>query len=276
MRTALVSLVLVFAFAALGQESVSIDLAVSNPGSTRFFSVTADKEFSVKLTNVVPGKTYQIVEEDNRTVTAAALKQNPSGCGAEDLLAVILKDKNSETDVAKALNDATPTASCTKAQVDAAKALRPTVTMGSYPAGKVLHRTIKRESTEWKVVVTPQGTTQAPTATPTQDFLDKQREVVDKHSSLIVMKCSYSAEKCASDALYVNSDQVSTIYITDVPKGKKLTVRVGGRRVLSVRGRVVQLRDVYLIARHDHRAGTPQAGCASNVRYGDGAAASRG
>jgi hypothetical protein len=228
---------LVFAPTAVAQdkETVSIDLAVTTPATSRFFSVPADKKFALKLSNVVPERTYKLVEED-RPQDVPKLTTNPvENCDkAADLLAAVLKGAGTELEVQKALADGAKFKD--KAgnqckddpQIKTARALAPTLTFGDYTLaeGKVLRRTIKQGDTEWKIVVSTQGSQAAPSASDV-DKLDRLRDVTDSHPSLIVMKCSYTAEKCATDSVFVNSDQVSTVIVTDVPKGKPLVVKVG-------------------------------------------------
>jgi hypothetical protein len=216
------------AVVAVADETVTVDLNVASPATPRFFSIPANQPFSIKLTTVVPSKTYQIVEE-NRAVKIPLVSNPTANCSKPDELAAFLtKDKQTEGDVATALQNAS-VPGCSSQQLAAAKAAAPSATFTDYQLeeGKILRRTIRRDTVEWKIVVSTQGTSAPPTPAAQTDATDRLRDVTDKHPSLIVMKCSYAAEKCATESVFVNADQVSTVYITDVPKGKTLTVRVG-------------------------------------------------
>jgi hypothetical protein len=57
--------------------------------------------------------------------------------------------------------------------------------------------------------------------------LDEQRALTEKSPSLTTVMCSYTAEFCKGDAIYVNADQISTVYITELPpEGGTMQVRV--------------------------------------------------
>jgi hypothetical protein len=227
---------------------VEIDLGVADPAAARTYAVQAGKTFSLKLINAVPGATYEIVKENRRADTAkAATVATAAACTpAEDQVGRLLKDVKKETEVAASVVEAKKfIATCNdtteEPNLNTALGAATSVTFTGYKlnAGETMQKTFKREGADqtWAVAIVTQGGSAATTATAAAKAanpiasdspnLDRLLKNTADSTTLTVGECSYTENTCSAE-LHINADQISTLTIKDIPKGKvKVTVTAG-------------------------------------------------
>ncbi|MGZ5441496.1 MAG: hypothetical protein ACXW5U_07410 [Thermoanaerobaculia bacterium] len=227
----IVVLAVIWAASAFGAEVV-VDLT-KPPGDAPLAYRSDIGSVDVKIANAIPGKSYLVVDESNRRVMIADLGAAPTPAApcsdAAGRAKAALRGRTTEKEVSEA-SKAQEVTACTAAEQQAITAQIKSLTtaaIGSYPlvaSGKIV-KSLQRDGTDtqWKVEIEPQGA--APRPAQTAETIDRLKEVTDKHPSLVVMKCSYASEKCATDELFVNADQDSALYITDVPAGRPVMIR---------------------------------------------------
>jgi hypothetical protein len=231
--------VVFFAIAvSLHADEVTRDLTKKEAGLADYVK---PGDFQLKVTNALPQFTYTeksgaVLHKGEEPPAVAPGTPCASDATITEFLRFKLKDVKSEEQIVATVT--TATASFTDECKASAKRILASLTTSSTPW--VMTEESKRleiarsddKDLKWVVLIEPKRTqaqieAKAKEAAAAKDRLAEERELVDKHSSLIVMKCSYSSKKCASEQIFVNADQDSTVYITDVPTGKKVTITAG-------------------------------------------------
>jgi len=226
------TLVIVCLALPLMAAEIPVNLQKAAPSSPLVFGVDP-ASFDIKIVNAIPGQTYEITDE-SKTVKFDELGNPPATAApctdAAGRATAALRGKTTEADIAKAV-DASEVTSCNAEQQTAIKTeigrLTSKVIGTGYkiPTSGELKKTLKRLNSDavWLLSFRPQG--QPAPEPPPPDNLTRLRDLTAKQPSLTVMRCSYADDKCLTDALYVNADQISTLTITDIPKGRPLTVK---------------------------------------------------
>ena len=229
---------LIFCVSVSAQEVVTIDLAVADPAAARTYAASPGK-ITLKIINALPGETYLTVGE-NQSVAVPKLSgtvASAAGCTpADQQLARILKDAKKEQDVADALK----ASGCKGAELTALQDLvTQSFTGYSIDAGEMLPKTIKRKGSDvtWPILITTQGASAAATAAAAAKAanpkagdnpnLDRLLKLTADSEKLFIGECNYDDNTCAPE-IHINADQVSTLTIKDIRKGKvKVTVTAG-------------------------------------------------
>jgi hypothetical protein len=221
-------------FTLIGDKAAHVDLDMST--STGAFE-RPPGEVKVRLTNVLPGKEYHRLPNGATVKNPPATKDAALTDACAQAAIDALNKATSETDATAKVKDAVAkcTDDTTKTALAASIADARTIAIDSETAvaGEAILMKFERPDDKtlgWTFSIIGSGAKLEADAHPK---LDELRKLTESSPNLVTLRCSYTDEVCKGDAIYVNADQLSTVYITDVEPGGKMTVHVSAGESLN-------------------------------------------